>query len=422
MEESFLDRLRYLNITDEDCANVRVLRPAFAAQAREFAEKFYQHLLANPTTAGFLADPVQLDRLKELQVQYFTELLEGQFTQAYREKRLRVGWVHQHVGLEPVTYLGAYNQYIQLTFPLFVRAFGDNLERVLPTLLSLVKIIFLDIGLALETYFRQATEQLRHRNEELQQALGLDLQVQRREEQLRKLLSHEVRGGLAAVITTLEDLQDVIESSLDPGAAEQLESASRRCWSLSALLSEMLASVQSGGPTWADTAQIFEHLIARFGIYAEGRAIHLHLPEESPRVWADPLQLREVFANLVSNAVRYLDKEPGRIDITAQPIRGEAVPGGGMGGGLAPPERHPEGDFYLFCVADNGPGIPASIRSRLFEPFVRGPTTPGQPVGTGLGLYFVRTIIEQGGGRIWVESTPGQGSRFWFTVPSGPHR
>ena len=51
---------------------------------------------------------------------------------------------------------------------------------------------------------------------------------------------------------------------------------------------------------------------------------------------------------------------------------------------------------------------------------MRGPATAGRAEGTGLGLYFVRTIIEQGGGRVWVESTPGQGSRFWFTVPRLP--
>jgi signal transduction histidine kinase len=134
--------------------------------------------------------------------------------------------------------------------------------------------------------------------------------------------------------------------------------------------------------------------VARFGFYTEGRAVRLELPEHAPRVWADPLQLREVFANLVANAVRYLDKEPGRVEISCRP----------------------EGAFYLFGVADNGPGIPEEVRRRLFEPFVRGPS--GQ--GTGLGLYFVRTVIEQGGGRVWVESTPGAGSTFWFTVPRVP--
>src|SRR5262249_61649190 len=104
----------------------------------------------------------------------------------------------------------------QLTFRLFARAFGDNLEEVLPLLLSLVKVIFLDIGLALETYFQQATEQLQRRNQELQQALGLYWQSHRREEQLRKLISHEVRGGLAALITGLEDLLHPTAPRLPP--------------------------------------------------------------------------------------------------------------------------------------------------------------------------------------------------------------
>jgi signal transduction histidine kinase len=153
-----------------------------------------------------------------------------------------------------------------------------------------------------------------------------------------------------------------------------------------------------GGPTWVETAALFEGLAARFALYAEGRPVRLHLPERPPRVWADPLRLREVFANLVSNAVRYLDKEPGRVEVSCRP----------------------DGAAYAFCVADNGPGIPAAVRERLFQPFVRGPAAQGRPEGTGLGLYFVRTIIEQGGGRVWVESSPGQGSRFWFTVPGQP--
>lgn len=392
------ERQAFLGITPQDAENVRTLRAVFAQHAREFAERFYQHLLAHPHTASFLRDPELLERLKTLQVKYFTDLLEGVFDEAYFEGRLRVGRAHQRVRLDPAWYLGAYNQYIQLTFPLFARAFGDNLEKVLPLLLSLVKVIFLDIGLALDTYFKDATEQLRRRNEELQQALGLYWQAQRREEQLRRLGSHEIRGGLAAVITNLEDLLDSAGPNLDPAAAEQLETTTRRCWSLSNLLKEMLAPADTGGPTWVETAQIFETLVARFGLYAEGRAIHLHLPEHPPRVWADPVHLREVFANLVSNAVHYLDKEPGRVEISYRP----------------------EGEFYAFCVADNGPGIPAEIQERIFEPFVRGPAARNRPEGTGLGLYFVRTVIEQGGGRVWVESTPGQGSRFWFTVRRVP--
>jgi signal transduction histidine kinase len=389
----------FLDLTPEDADRVRSLRAAFGSFGREFAERFYEHLLRHPHTAALLKDAEQIVRLKHLQAEYFAELLEGVYDAAYFEGRLRVGLAHQRVGLEPSWYLGAYNQYIQLTFPIFVRAFGENLEAALPVLLSLVKVIFLDIGLALQTYFHRATEELRRHNEELQQALRLYWQAHRREEQLHKLMSHEIRGGLAAMITSLEDLLETARPQLDPASVEQLEGATRRGWSLARVLTEMLASGRdTRGPSWVQTTPIFENLVARFGLYAEGRPIRLHLPKQAPRVWADPAQLCEVFANLVSNAVRHIDKVPGEVEILCRP----------------------EGAFYAFGVADNGPGVPEEIRGRIFEPFVRGPCAPGRPEGTGLGLYFVRTIVEQGGGRVWLESTPGVGSRFWFTVPREP--
>src|SRR5262249_26472190 len=137
--------------------------------SREFAERFYQHLLSHPRTASLLQDPEQLEALKKIQANYFSELLESVLDDSYFEGRLRVGLAHQRIALEPAWYLGAYNQYIQLTFPVFVKAFGGNLEKVLPLLLSLVKVIFLDITLALRTYYQSSTEQLRHHNEELKQ-------------------------------------------------------------------------------------------------------------------------------------------------------------------------------------------------------------------------------------------------------------
>src|SRR5439155_20525343 len=176
-------RRAFLGITAQDVENVRALRPIFATHARAFAEEFYQHLMSQSHTAGFLRDPDQLERLKVLQAEYFAGLLEAVFDPAYFEGRLRVGHTHQRVGLEPVWYLGAYNQYVQLTFPRFARALGGNLEQVLPLLLSLVKLIFLDIGLALDTYFHEAMEQVRRHNEQLQRALELYRQTKRRERQ-----------------------------------------------------------------------------------------------------------------------------------------------------------------------------------------------------------------------------------------------
>ena len=399
-EKERAGRQAFLGLTEEDAARVRELREVFARHAREFAERFYQHLQADPHTAGFLKDAGQLKHLKKLQAEYFLQLLDGDFGAAYFEGRLRVGLAHQRIGLTPVWYLGAYNQYVQLTFPLFVRAFGEDLPEVLPRLLSLVKVIFLDIGLALDTYFQEAMGQLRQRNEELQHALRLYWDARRREERLHRMASHEVRGGLAAAIATLDDLLESARPQLAPADFGQLEAVSRRCWSLSQLLGEMMAvPAAEGGTGWVDAAAIFETLAARFSLYSEGRAVRLELPERPPKVWADAAQLREVFANLVGNAVRYLDKDQGHVRVTWRE----------------------EGDFVVFGVEDDGPGVPESIRERLFEPFVRGPSGPGRrPGGTGLGLSFVRDAVEQGGGRVWVESTPGAGSRFSFTVPRAP--
>ncbi len=404
-------RKDYLDLTPADGDNVRQLREVFHRHAQTFAERFYDHLQASPLTAPFLQDPVVLERLKRLQAEYFAQLLEGVFDDEYVQSRHRVGRAHQRVGIEPLTYLGAYNQYIQLTFPLFVEAFGDRLAEVLPALLSLVKVIFFDITLALDTYFRDATERLRRQNEDLRQALVLVQQARQREEQLRRLLGHEIRGGLAAIITSLEDLLD--RTDLDEEPRDDLEHVHRRAWSMTEMLTEMLtqgAEPHPGGPSRVDVRALLQSLRSRFDLYTVGRDVELTLPASPPSVWADPLQLREVFANLLANAVRYLDKPQGRIEVIARPF----APGD------APADlAHPDGTFILFGVRDNGPGLPDSIRARLFEPFVRGPDTGNAPPGTGLGLYFVRTSVEQGGGRIWFESQRGTGTCFWFTFPAG---
>jgi len=81
---------------------VRKLREAFAGRAAEFAERFYEHLLAEPYTRAFLRDPSMSARLKGLQADCFKLLLEGVFDATYFEGRLRVGVAHQRIGLSPV--------------------------------------------------------------------------------------------------------------------------------------------------------------------------------------------------------------------------------------------------------------------------------------------------------------------------------
>src|SRR5262249_25480792 len=157
------------------------------------------------------------------------------------------------------------------------------------------------------------------------------------------------------------------------------------------LLKEMLAPHDGGGPGWVDMAVGFDDLLAGFGLYAGGRPVRLRLAPQPPRGWGEPPPTPGGVAYFVGQSLRCLDKEGGQNEISVRP----------------------GGDDYVFWVADNGPGIPAEYRERIFEPFVRGPAAQGQAESTGLGLYFVRSVIEQSGGRVWVESTPGEGSRFY---------
>ena len=114
-------------------------------------------------------------------------------------------------------------------------------------------------------------------------------------------------------------------------------------------------------------------------------------------MWADPVGLREVFANLIANAAHHLNKSRGKISV----------------------EYLPTSTDHLFSVVDNGPGIHRERVESIFQPFVRG-SDDASHNGKGLGLYFVQRIVREHGGSVWVESVAGQGSRFSFTIPIEP--
>jgi signal transduction histidine kinase len=112
-----------------------------------------------------------------------------------------------------------------------------------------------------------------------------------------------------------------------------------------------------------------------------------------PEVFADPDRLQLVFANLLTNAIRY-SPEGSEIVVRALPAE----------------------DHVRFEVADQGPGIPTEHQAGLFEKFFR---VPGRPAGgAGLGLFIARGIVQAHDGNIGIASQPGEGTTFWFTVPA----
>lgn len=388
-------RKGFLGLLPKDARAIAVLRDAFAGFAEQFAEAFYAHLLSHPPLAGFFEDPQLVERLKQAQQAYFEELLTGEYDEEYFESRLRVGETHERVGVQPGWYLSAYSQYVQICLPYFAEATGG---RVGDEVMSLLKVIFLDLTLTLETYFAKSTEEIRRRNAELEEALRLYWLAQRRALQYAKLAGHEIRGSLNAIVAASDVLLEEYGEQMDPEARQMVEGIQNRCWRIVGVTEEILEQPEERGEVgWVEMSEVFSELQTRIDLYRDEKAVTLTLPDHAPRVWGDPIGLREVFANLVSNAVRHMDKSRGRIRV----------------------EYDGEGDAegHRFVVSDNGPGIPRELQERIFEPFYQAPGSAAK-AGKGLGLHLVRTIVEQHGGRVWVESAPGEGSRFCVCLPS----
>jgi two-component system NtrC family sensor kinase len=122
--------------------------------------------------------------------------------------------------------------------------------------------------------------------------------------------------------------------------------------------------------------------------------ISLEIANGVPDVFGDPVRLRQVVDNLLSNAVRYT---PNGGDITVRLSK--------------------EGEQVILQVEDSGLGIPYPDQSYIFDRFYRGGNVPDNVTGSGLGLAIVKSIVENHQGRVWVESSPGEGSCFTVVLP-----
>lgn len=134
----------------------------------------------------------------------------------------------------------------------------------------------------------------------------------------------------------------------------------------------------------------------RFEYIMKEKSVELVLKEGLPTLMADRVRMAELFANLISNAIKYSDKPRCRIEVDCRRVNGD----------------------YRFSVSDNGPGIDARYFDKIFLIFQRLGKREDHE-GTGVGLTIVKKIVELHKGKIWVESELGKGTTFHFTIP--PH-
>jgi signal transduction histidine kinase len=146
-----------------------------------------------------------------------------------------------------------------------------------------------------------------------------------------------------------------------------------------------------------DVGTLVRHVLDAMQASIRARGVEI-VVGDLPAVWGDSTALEQIFANLIGNAVNYLDPaRPGRIEIGAKP-----APSGAQ-------------SLLIFYVKDNGLGIPVIAMPRLFNAFQR--LHGNVAAGEGIGLALVRRMVERHGGRIWAESKEGEGTTFYLTLP-----
>jgi signal transduction histidine kinase len=215
-------------------------------------------------------------------------------------------------------------------------------------------------------------------------------------------MSHELRTPLNAVLGYAELIQDGIYGEVPQKMADVLERIQQNGRHLLGLINDVLdlSKIEAGQLTLAPADYSMRELVldvvsATEALAAEKKlAVEVEAPPDLPRGRGDERRLTQVLMNLVSNAIKFT--EAGSVSIRAKV----------------------EDSSFVVAVTDTGVGIAPEDRERIFEEFQQVDTSSTRRKGgTGLGLAIAKRIVELHGGRIWVESAPGQGSTFAFTVP-----
>jgi len=413
--ESLERRLAFLDYGDEDRRLLAALAPLLERHADRVVSAFYRHLLSFEETRRLLADPDVKQRLMAKQRAYLLSLSGPEIDGDYLEDRLRIGVVHERIGLPLAWYLGSYAFYFNLLSPLVCEAYRSEPARAERTLGSLMKLLCLDAQLALESYIERRERQLEFLNRELSEA-GRDLarQVEERASELRQT-ERRARAAeeLASVATLAAGLAHEIGTPMGVirGHAELLERSvadERGRWRLrtiqeqidriSRIIEALLDLARPHRPDFRPTAlaDVLEGTLAFLGEKFRRRRIEVEQAfREVPPVLGDREKLQQVFLNLYLNAADAM-REGGTLRV-----------------GLDADEP---GQVRV-RVADDGAGIPPEALPRIFEPFY---TTKESGAGNGLGLVVVKSIVGDHGGTIGVTSEPGRGTEFQVLLPAAP--
>lgn len=225
------------------------------------------------------------------------------------------------------------------------------------------------------------------------------LASEREQAEILSVVSHDLRNPLSAILVSSR----MLSRTIPPGAEgrRQLDAIQRAAEEINHVIQDLLdaTSIETGslmlGAKPCDVAPLIDAAIAAIGPAAAQKPLVLkkEILPDLPRVLVDRDRTVQALSNLLGNAVKFTPKG-GEITLRAEPSATGA----------------------LFSIADTGPGIPDDLLPQLFGKYSpkRGPCSQG----LGLAVFVAKGIVDAHGGRIWAESRLGQGSTFFFTLPS----
>lgn len=223
-------------------------------------------------------------------------------------------------------------------------------------------------------------------------------------EDLLSMIYHDLRSPLANVVSSLDVLASLLPLEDQPALRSLMNIAVRSTERILRLTNSLLdISRLEAGQAVGNRVPVSPHSLVADAVdsvaptaQSKDLVLQTNLTGDLPEVLADVDMAKRILINLMENAVKFTPPR-GKIYVDAKS----------------------EGELVQFTVEDTGPGIPAAARERIFDKFTRLRPTEGAR-GVGLGLAYCRLAVEGHGGRIWVESEPGIGARFHFTLPATP--
>ncbi len=279
--------------------------------------------------------------------------------------------------------------------------FGYVLVFLLLSMLLMVR--FSNAFKQLETSRELALQQKKEITKKSDQLSKINLELEQNLRQLKSfnaeldsfnhIVSHDLKAPLVAMHSLVSFIEEDLDTKLDDTAKNHFNLLKDRISKMNALINGLLEySKVARGEKKKEVFNLNELLTDITSILMVQNTCSINLPDKNIEIFTNKIELEHVFQNLISNAIKYNDKEKTIIDITFKKLANE----------------------YIFSVADNGPGISPKYHAKVFEIFSKL-NTNDDVESTGIGLSIVKKLVVENQGKITVESEKGLGTKINFT-------